>query len=204
MAPDAWAKLVAWRDAGETEIGAFGIAAAGDPLLVTDVRLVAQVCGPAEVAFDDDAVADLFDRLVDEGRRPEEFGRIWIHSHPGNSAAPSSVDEETFARVFGRCDWAAMAILARGGACSARLRVASVAPVEIELPVAVDFAVPFVASDPGAWRAEYEACVRTAAQFTEDELHARLAGLDDDPWARWDDWTWSPVVGEGRHAEFYD
>ena len=41
---------------------------------------------------------------------------------PDDCPSPSSVDEETFARVFGGCDWAVMFILARGGATYARLR----------------------------------------------------------------------------------
>ena len=72
-----------------------------------------QVCTGVSVAFDDQAVADFFDRQVDLGRRPEQFGRIWVHTHPGNSPEPSMTDEDTFARVFGRTDWAVMFILAR-------------------------------------------------------------------------------------------
>jgi len=47
------------------------------------------------VEFDDAAVADFFDEQVDQGRRPEEFSRIWLHTHPGASAQPSHTDEET-------------------------------------------------------------------------------------------------------------
>ncbi|MBX2989512.1 MAG: hypothetical protein KF847_19335 [Pirellulales bacterium] len=191
FAPDAWAKLVALRDFGPTEIGAFGIADAADPLAVVDVRLVTQRCDAARVEFADEAVADLFDRLVDAGRRPEEFARIWIHTHPGNSPAPSVVDEETFARVFGRCDWAVMAILARSGATSARLRVRSVVPLEVELATAVDFGRPFAASDLAAWRAEYRACVSPRAPADRGSPFA-------DPGAPWDDWTWNRAHEEDR------
>ncbi|HMQ27491.1 MAG TPA: Mov34/MPN/PAD-1 family protein [Acidimicrobiales bacterium] len=188
FAPDAWAKLVALRDFGPTEIGAFGIAAAAEPLLVVDVRLVPQRCDAARVEFADEAVADLFDRLVDAGRRPEEFARIWIHTHPGTSAAPSAVDEATFERVFGRCDWAVMAILARGGATSARLRVRSVVPLEVELATAIDFGRSFAASDPAAWRAEYDACVTPLSSFP-------------DPWDAWEDWRWRPAREEAHDVE---
>jgi proteasome lid subunit RPN8/RPN11 len=101
------------RDAGPTEIGAFGLSAPRQPLLVEDVRLVTQRCDWASVEFEDSAVADYFDEQVDRGCAPEEFGRIWVHTHPGGSAEPSLVDEETFARVFGACDWAVMFIRAR-------------------------------------------------------------------------------------------
>src|SRR5688572_26223030 len=74
LTPYAWAKLVFLRDRGGTEIGGFGISTSGEPLLLEDVVLVRQRCDWASVAFDDEAVADLFDRQVDAGRRPEEFG----------------------------------------------------------------------------------------------------------------------------------
>ena len=102
--PYAWAKLVFLRDIGETEIGGFGIAEdPDDPLLITDIQTVEQDCTSVTVEFDDGSVADLFDRLVDEGLQPEQFARVWIHTHPDIGAEPSGVDEETFQRVFGSC-----------------------------------------------------------------------------------------------------
>lgn len=155
--PYAWSKLLYLRDAGPTEIGAMGIAVAGEPLLIEDLGLVRQRCDWASVQFDDGAVADFFDAQVDAGRRPEEFGRIWIHTHPGSSPLPSATDEATFQRVFGGCDWAVMFILACGGASYARLRLALGGGVE--LPVGVEFKAEFRASDQSDWAAEYAACV---------------------------------------------
>src|SRR5690242_14104510 len=109
--PTAWAKLLRLRDLGETEVGGFGISAPDDLLLIEDVRLVCQICAVVSVKFDDLAVADFFDEQVDEGRRPEQFARIWVHTHPGDSPQPSGVDEQTFARCFGQSDWAVMFIL---------------------------------------------------------------------------------------------
>src|SRR5438874_4327182 len=89
LTPYAWAKLIRLRDLGETEVGLFGVSRPGDLLLVEDVHLVRQECSPMTVKFDDDSVADYFDDQVDRGRRPEEFARIWIHTHPGDSPFPS-------------------------------------------------------------------------------------------------------------------
>ncbi|MCA9147607.1 MAG: hypothetical protein KDB05_32775, partial [Planctomycetales bacterium] len=94
--PYSWAKLQYLRDAGDTEIGGFGITSADDLLLVQDICLVRQRCTAMTVEFDDDSIADLFDEQVDAGRKPEQFGRIWIHTHPGDCAEPSFRDEETF------------------------------------------------------------------------------------------------------------
>ena len=99
--PRAWAKLLFLRDRGPTEVGGFGLSAANDLLLIEDVRMVTQFCTSVTVQFADAAVADFFDAQVDRGLPPSRFGRVWIHTHPGNSASPSCVDEETFVRSFG-------------------------------------------------------------------------------------------------------
>ncbi len=90
------------RDRGQTEVGGFGIATGDDLLRIEDVQLVRQVSSVASVVFDDEAVADFFDRQVDEGRRPEQFGRIWIHTHPGDCPQPSMTDEESAPDVSGQ------------------------------------------------------------------------------------------------------
>jgi hypothetical protein len=160
LSPYAWAKLLALRDLGETEVGGFGVSQPGDLLLVEDVRLVRQECTLMTVKFDDESVADYFDQQVDEGRKPEEFARIWIHTHPGDSPHPSCTDEATFERCFGNSDWAIMFIVARGGQTYARLRFGTGPGGELILPVEIDFQTAFAASDPDAWEAEYRQLVR--------------------------------------------
>jgi proteasome lid subunit RPN8/RPN11 len=158
--PYAWAKLLFLRDAGNTEVGGFGISTATDLLLVRDLVLPRQTCSPVSVSFHDDAVADFFDQQVDLGFMVEQVGRIWIHTHPGDSPLPSGTDEATFARVFGRCDWAVMAILAEEGASYARLRFNAGPGGGSRIPVEVDFQCRFGAADPEGWKGEYEASVR--------------------------------------------
>ena len=160
--PTAWAKLLFLRDYGETEVAGFGIADTDDLLLVTDIALVEQTCTVVTFAFKDDAVADFFDEQVDRGLKPAQFGRIWIHTHPGKCPQPSSTDEETFARVFGSADWAAMFILACGGATYARLQFSAGPGGFLQIPVRVDYIQPFEASDQAAWELEYLAKVTPA------------------------------------------
>lgn len=155
FSPYAWAKLLYLRDRGDTEIGGFGLSDERDPLLVVDVLTVKQLCTAVTVAFDDIVVADLFDELVDRGLKPERFARIWIHTHPGDCPLPSSVDEETFARVFGRTNWSVMAIFARNDASYARLSFHAGPGGAMEISVAVDYRVPFAGSDFALWEAEY-------------------------------------------------
>ena len=156
FSPTAWAKLQFFCHHGETEIGGFGVAAQDDLLRVEEFVTVKQATIAVSVAFDDAAVAEFFDAQVDAGRRPEQFGRIWCHSHPGDSPTPSSIDEDTFDRVFGGCQWAVMFILARGGDTYARLRFNVGPGGSMLIPVEVEYRLPFAASDHSAWLAEYE------------------------------------------------
>jgi len=199
FSPTAWAKLLFLRDSGDSEVGAFGISAADDLLFIEDVQLVRQVCTGVSVAFDDQAVADFFDRQVDQGRRPEQFARAWVHTHPGNSPQPSQTDDETFARVFGRTQWALMFILARGGQSYARLRFHVGPGGELDLPVRVDYSRPFAASDQKAWEEEYRAAVEIAEEvFSMRSDPLRLDPLADpvDPWD--EDWfsAWDRLLLE--------
>ena len=156
LTPDAYAKLHFLCHLGQTEIGGFAISSEDDLLLVEDLVLIKQTASAVSVEFDDEAVADFFDLQVDQGRRPEQFGRIWLHTHPGDSAIPSGIDEATFDRVFGHCDWAVMFILAREGQTYARLRFNAGPGGQLLIPVEVDYGQPFEGSDHELWKAEYD------------------------------------------------
>ncbi len=156
FSPSAWAKLIFFRDIGDTEIGGFGITSADDLLYVHQFAVITQRVTTVSVKFDDNAVADFFDDQVDIGSKPEQFSRIWLHTHPADSPEPSMVDEETFERVFGQCDWAVMCIIAQDDSIYARLRFAAGPGGQILIPVTVDFAQPFEAADHQAWHKEYK------------------------------------------------
>jgi hypothetical protein len=156
FSPYAWAKFKYLRDKGDTEVGAYGITEKDDPLAIIDVIMIKQEASAAHVDFDDEAIADFFEDQVELGRKPSQFARIWLHTHPGNCAIPSSIDEDTFTRVFGRCDWAVMAILARGGDLSARLRYNTGVRAEFQIKVEIDYEIPFGASNHRAWSDEYK------------------------------------------------
>ncbi len=168
FSPTAWAKLLFLRDYGPTEVGGFGISSPDDLLYVEDVQLIEQSCTSVSVVFDDAAVADFFDAQVDAGRRPAQFARLWLHTHPGDCPRPSLTDESTFARVFGNADWAVMFIIAAHGPIYARLRFNIGPGCETELPVAVDYSRPFAESDFEAWQDEYCTNVRAVRSVLED------------------------------------
>lgn len=202
FSPTAWAKLLFLRDAGDTEIGGFGIAPADDLLFVEDIRLVKQTCTWITASFDDQSIAEFFDNQVDQGRKPQEFFRLFLHTHPGNSPEPSVTDEETFARVFGRTDWAVMFILARGGKSYARLRYNVGPGLEVQLPVDVDYSRPFEASDWELWQEEYLTNVRVPPPEPKSECKVGSTNpvkpADDfiDGW-------WRDAWGEYADFDFY-
>ena len=159
FSPTAWAKLLFMRDITDNEVGGFGITQAEDLLFVTDVVLVKQKVTCVSISFEDESVADFFEDQVEAGRQPEQFARLWLHTHPGDSPEPSGTDESTFARVFGSCDWAIMFIVAQNGSTFARLRFNAGPGGEVKIPVCVDYSYEFDAADFEVWKQQYKANV---------------------------------------------
>lgn len=179
FSPTAWAKLLYFRDKSDNEVGGFGITEPDDLLYVRDFLTVKQRVSPVSVSFDDEAVADLFEEQVDAGRKPEQFARVWLHTHPGMSAEPSIKDEETFSRVFGSCQWAVMFILADGSKTYAKLSFNVGPGGQVLIPVKVDYSRSFGPSDSEKWDAEYAAnievehftsCFGNSGTSVENEL----------------------------------
>ena len=154
------------RDATDNEVGGFGITEADDLLFVTDFALVKQKVTAVSVSFEDESVADFFEDQVEAGRVPQQFGRIWLHTHPGNSPEPSMTDENTFARVFGSCDWAIMFIIAQDSRTFARLRFNAGPGGEVKIPVCVDYNCEFDAADFELWTQYYKANVTEDTVFS--------------------------------------
>jgi proteasome lid subunit RPN8/RPN11 len=152
------------RDMTDNEVGGFGITEADDLLFVTDFALVKQKVTCVSVSFDDESVANFFEDQVQAGRKPEQFARVWLHTHPGSSPEPSCTDEATFTRVFGTCDWSVMLIVAQDGGTFARLRFNVGPGGEVKIPVCVDYGLEFDAADFELWAQQYKANV------IEDEI----------------------------------
>ena len=157
--PTAWAKLLYFRDKTDNEVGGFGITKADDLLYVTEFVTVKQEVTSVSVKFDDESVADYFEDQVDLAKKPEQFARIWIHTHPGSFAEPSATDEDTFKKVFGKCQWSLMFIVAEDNKTYARLSFNVGPGGQMKIPVEVDYSHEFGPSDKEKWDAEYEANV---------------------------------------------
>jgi len=186
FSPTAWAKLLYLRDAGDTEVGGFGICPS-ELLLVEDIRLVLQTCSFTTVQFSDDSVADFFDEQVDQGLRPEQFARVWIHTHPGDCPQPSHTDEETFSRVFGQTNWSVMFILACDGSRYSRLRFNEGPTAELMVPIEIDFRQEFPATNFTQWRQEYLANIEIHDAFSPSESVAlSIESKDQSPFTELD------------------
>jgi len=174
FSPTAWAKLLYFRDKSENEIGGFGITPADDLLYVQDFITVKQKVTFVSVRFDDEAVANFFEDQVDLSRSPQQFARIWLHTHPGDCPRPSGTDDQTFARVFGGCDFAIMVIVARGNERYARISFNVGPGGQVLIPVQVDYTEPFEGSNHAQWDQEFKANVheevfqRTVSQSQQD------------------------------------
>ena len=150
-------------------------------LYVSGFVTVKQQVSNVSVCFDDQAVADFFDNQVDLGRKPEQFARIWVHCHPADSPVPSVTDEETFERVFGRCNWAIMFVVDCTNQTYARLSFNVGPGGQFLIPVQVDYSPDFGPSDRGKWDAEYEANVRVDNRFsTSDKTTSQETSSDSD------------------------
>ncbi len=116
------------QENGDTEFSAFGFMPDVATREITDLFVPLQYNSPGGTHMDDEGVAKLFSLLSEEGLEHEQYGRVWIHSHPTFSVQPSGTDWSTLKRTFGRCPWVLMIIVSLDGGkfnSSVHLRVNS-------------------------------------------------------------------------------
>jgi len=179
FSPTAWAKLLYFRDKSDNEVGGFGISDPEDLLFVKEFITVKQEVTCVSVRFDDASVADFFDAQVDLGRKPEQFARIWLHSHPGDSPEPSAIDEMTFERVFGKCQWALLFVVAQDNETYAKLQFNVGPGGHALIPVKIDYSQDFGSSAHDLWDTEYAAHVKATEWPDERKRSESLAPNDD-------------------------
>lgn len=128
------------------EVGCWGVCEdAAQPLFVTKLAFPEQENSPAFVSFDDMSNLRILSEQTRNGLEPWQVQRIWIHTHPGNSPAPSGTDEHTLDRISAGCPWFVMFIIAKGQQTYCRLRCRYTHPVtsmevveDTNLPVVFD------------------------------------------------------------------
>ena len=212
FSPTAWAKLLFFRDHSSNEIGGFGISDSDDLLYIREFVTIKQEVSIVSVRFQDDAIADFFDDQVTLGRKPEQFARCWLHTHPEGISTPSQTDEETFERVFGNCQWAAMFILSQDNQAYARISFNIGPGGQLIIPVQVDYSKPFEAADIAAWEQEFK---RNILTHSMDKLNTHpqpfqqtMPVMSDQALCRTEsqipDEPWDPMEDVDFGAEFWD
>jgi hypothetical protein len=205
----AYAKLLWMRDRGDTEVAGYCVTGTEDPLLITDFCLVKQKCTGATFDLDPEDGVDFVDRMSDVGLMAWQFQRILAHSHPGDSANPSGVDENNFKNAFTSPDWAIMLIIAEGGEIYCRLKF-NVGPGGTKnLKVSVDFSQEFKGSEHELWEREYKAKVsraKTTFRMTGKESVGANSAI---PFPGYDEHFWiekefESIVSNNNMGDFPD
>lgn len=175
ITPYAWQKLRYMRDKSSNEIGFFAITDKDNPLAIVDIFALKQEVSVASVEFDGEDIIRFYLKCDEKGWIPAQYTRIWVHTHPGNSATPSGVDEDTFTKVWGNSDWAVMIVVGRDDTTTVKLRYNVGIPADFPLKLRLDYTRPFPASDMAAWDQE----------FTEN-VHTRQYAIANQNWDRQD------------------
>lgn len=153
----SWAKFNYLRDLNDAEVFCFAITDPTDPLLIKDLWVPKQKVTSASVDLDSEDLAIRYEQMG-ETAPLSSFTRIWLHTHPGNSASPSGTDVDTQTKIFGTTEWSVMAILAKGGDFYSELMwwgPGGSNQVRVKIPWQIDWHEPFEGADPDRWSAEY-------------------------------------------------
>ncbi|MBM4081081.1 MAG: hypothetical protein FJ278_15365, partial [Planctomycetes bacterium] len=98
--------------------------------IVTEFFLVRQCSGPAHTEMEDASLAELVQRLIQEGRGEDaQRIRCWAHSHPGMGLFWSQTDEATCRRMVS--DYLISLVVTEGFGIRCRLDLAS--PIRLTL-----------------------------------------------------------------------
>lgn len=141
ISPAAFQK-VAYFTKKTVEVGGFAITSPEDPALIIDFVVLKQTSSVASFDFDKDGMQDYLNEMVDRGISPNNCFRIYIHTHPGNSPQPSSVDDEQFDELMENYPWFCMVIFAKDLSTYARVKMTQGCGIEAELDLEIDWDVP--------------------------------------------------------------
>ena len=103
----------------DTEVGWLGLVQETSyGFLITEIFIPRQTVTRVTTDIDEDAVAELAMRLLDEGKDPSKL-RYWGHSHVNMDVAPSMADEMQIEEYLDNdsCDWFIRGIHNKRGAC---------------------------------------------------------------------------------------
>ena len=139
LSPDLYAKLRYMCANTENEVAGWGYAHDPEhPMQLSDIFMPPQYNSVAYVEMDDDALNKYLISMMQKGHTPEQTMRVWIHTHPGSSATPSSVDWNTLRRLSSDLPWASMFIMSKEGSMTCNTQHVK-APRTVQTQVLVDY-----------------------------------------------------------------
>ena len=158
--PYAYAKMIYMRDKQANEVSCMAITP-NTLNIIEELYFPRQEVQSAYVDIDEDGLALMCDELAQKGLQPEQFMRIWIHTHPKSmGATPSGRDRQCMEESFSTPDWAIMMIFSQNGESFAELRMNKPFLMTQKLDIFVDYSSPFPASNKAEWDKEYEKNVK--------------------------------------------
>ncbi len=165
--PFAWMKMVCMIQECDTEVAGFGLLDPEDLCSITDIKIIKQAASCSSVDFDTAALAAWRFEYMGEGHKPEHMERVWIHTHPGFSPSPSSIDYGTFDDACELNDWMCMVIVDNHYKTYGQICYQSGPKIELRLNVGVDWTAINYNIDLPAWHkfwiAEISSLVSKAA-----------------------------------------
>jgi len=175
-----WEKLKFMKSAGNSEVSGFGISDTTNPFCMVDFVVPTQVCNSMGTEIDGEAILNYLEQQACLDTVP--YTRMWVHTHPGFSAIPSSVDWNTFLQCFGNAPWSVMLVL--GGKSDsdvvyAVINVNSTICMLLPVEVVVAYDVPCEPKDTDAWFAEYQRNVTICSSVPYFEPVFEEYGLHD-------------------------
>jgi proteasome lid subunit RPN8/RPN11 len=173
---DAWDKLLYLRDKGDTEIGGWGVTADDDEFFVEDFFTVKQKCTSVTVEFDDaDNNRFATDMLIKKNKPHKNTQKIWIHTHPGNSPKPSSVDEETLKKMVENLsvdDYIVMFIIAKDSSTYCRLSLKTKFGIMTK-----ELKCSYCCVENKDWEKEYDDHVEKKPAFSQQIANGKTKGI---------------------------
>ncbi len=171
FSPIAWQKIIIGMEYSKNEIGFWGITDKNDGLWVCDVYVPEQEVSSATTDFKDGACLKYLTTYAKQGYAPYQLGRVWIHTHPGNSTEPSGKDRHTFKTLIGQSAIGCMVIFGQNHTAQAWLLLTNPEQLqgqfELKIPVEIDWHCSYAGFN-------YESYIKTLEDAIEEKKFVQL------------------------------
>jgi proteasome lid subunit RPN8/RPN11 len=120
------------------EVSLYGITESNS-LVIKDFWIPYQFGTAVTTEFDEEKKVEEVDKLIQKGLDPNNFLKIWVHTHPKMSPNPSGTDIQTFKTKFNNLNWSIRLILGQNKQMTVKYQQNSPIPLELDLKTEIDF-----------------------------------------------------------------